>query len=92
MTEDTPQSSKPDPNFDLSKRFVRVTKVRTDGLIEFEFAIGEPDLCVELILPSQAFREFCTAQSVVPAPTTDALAPPLVPPLDRSAAHHGPAR
>lgn len=33
-------------------------------MIEFEFAIGEPELFVELIMPSHAFAEFCAANQV----------------------------
>ncbi len=45
-------------NFDKQKRFVRVrNKVR--GFVEFDFAIGDPSIYIELILPSAAFEEFC---------------------------------
>lgn len=47
------------PPFDPQRCFVRLTQVRADGFVEFEFAIGEPDLAVELILPADAYREFC---------------------------------
>ncbi len=47
------------PTFDPTKRYVRLTQVRADGFVEFEFAIGDPDLAVELILPTDAFRDFC---------------------------------
>ncbi len=45
--------------FDPEHRYVRLTRVREDGFVEFEFAIGDPDLAVELILPAAAYREFC---------------------------------
>jgi phenol hydroxylase P0 protein len=44
--------------------FVRVRHERADGFIEFDFAIGEPDLSVELILPRAAFEEFCAINQV----------------------------
>ena len=47
------------PPFDPAKRYVRLTRVRADGFIEFEFAIGDPDLAVDLILPADAYRDFC---------------------------------
>ena len=44
--------------------WVRVTRRRPDGFVEFDFAIGDPDLSVDLILPSAAFDEFCTVNRV----------------------------
>jgi phenol hydroxylase P0 protein len=49
---------------DTTRRFVRVTETRSDGLVAFEFAIGWPDLCVELLLPAPAFAEFCATHRV----------------------------
>lgn len=51
--------------FDASRRYVRVCQQRADGLVEFEFAIGTPELCVELMMPEGAFHEFCLANSVI---------------------------
>ncbi|PKO94155.1 MAG: phenol hydroxylase [Betaproteobacteria bacterium HGW-Betaproteobacteria-10] len=51
--------------FDTTRRFVRVCEKRADGFIEFEFAIGDPALCVELLLPEVAFHEFCLANEVI---------------------------
>ena len=51
--------------FDLSKKFVRVTQLREDGFVEFDFAIGEVDVYVEMILPAKAFDEFCALNKVV---------------------------
>lgn len=45
-------------------KWVRVTCRRPDGFVEFDFAIGDPDLSVDLILPSAAFDEFCAANRV----------------------------
>ena len=50
---------------DTLPRFVRVKDVTENQLVEFDFAIGEPDLFVELILPKQAFEEFCRTQNVM---------------------------
>lgn len=52
------------PAVDTSLRFVRVTGRRPDGLVAFEFAIGWPELAVELLLPAPAFEEFCAANRV----------------------------
>lgn len=43
---------------------VRVRTERTDGFIEFDFSLGDPDLSVELILPRAAFEDFCRLQRV----------------------------
>lgn len=49
---------------DTTRRFVRVTEVRADGLVAFDFAIGWPELSVELLLPAAAFEEFCAKNRV----------------------------
>ena len=49
---------------DTTRRFVRVIDTRPDGLVAFEFAIGWPDLAVELLLPAQAFADFCATHRV----------------------------
>lgn len=51
--------------FDATRRYVRVCEQRPDGFIEFEFAIGDPALCVELMLPEAAFHEFCLTNEVI---------------------------
>ncbi|WP_424192398.1 phenol hydroxylase subunit [Ampullimonas aquatilis] len=43
---------------DSTRRFYRVKEIRSDGFVVFDFAIGEPDLSVELILPRSAFEAF----------------------------------
>lgn len=45
------------------RRFVRVRETH-DGFVEFDFAIGDPQLYVELILTEAAFKEFCAANAV----------------------------
>ena len=39
--------------------FVRVMAIRRERYVEFQYMIGDPDLCIELILPFPAFSEFC---------------------------------
>lgn len=51
--------------FDPTKKFVRVTELREDGFVEFDFAIGEVEVYVEMILPAKAFDEFCALNKVV---------------------------
>lgn len=53
--------------FDPARRFVRIVEERPDGMVEFEFAVGEPELFVEMILPQAAFVEFCEREGVRPS-------------------------
>ena len=55
----------PGINFDPTRRYVRVCEQRPGSFIEFEFAIGDPALCVELVLPEAAFHEFCLINAVI---------------------------
>ncbi|MCK9984186.1 MAG: phenol/toluene 2-monooxygenase (NADH) P0/A0 [Azoarcus sp.] len=50
--------------FDTTRRFVRVTGARSSGFVEFDFAVGEPELAVEMILTREAFAEFCERNAV----------------------------
>ena len=52
------------PAVDTTLRFVRVLEQRHDGLVAFEFAIGWPELAVELLLPIPAFAAFCATNRV----------------------------
>lgn len=58
----TPPAGRTDADFDPTRRFVRVTGSNAHGFVEFEFSIGSDELCVELMLPPEAFAEFCVAQ------------------------------
>lgn len=49
---------------DVSAKYVRIKEVRADGLVSFEFAIGWPELFVDLLLPRVAFDDFCLRQKV----------------------------
>lgn len=60
-----PQETPVQRQFDAARKYVRVCRQRPDGFIEFEFAIGDPELCVELMLPANAFHEFCLANDVI---------------------------
>nr|WP_314577949.1 phenol hydroxylase subunit [uncultured Pseudomonas sp.] len=48
-----------DTPFDQMPRYVRVRSEPDDRFVEFDFAIGYPELFVELVLPPQAFALFC---------------------------------
>jgi phenol hydroxylase P0 protein len=51
-------------NGDVRAKFVRIKQLRADGLVCFEFAIGWPELFVDLMLPRAAFDDFCVRQQV----------------------------
>jgi phenol hydroxylase P0 protein len=66
--------------------FVRVTGLRREKFVEFEFSVGDPDLTIELILPTAAFAEFCAENQVTmlpPAPDGAAAMDRLGPGLYR---------
>lgn len=46
------------------RKYVCVRDRHPNGLIEFLFAIGDPDLSVELVMPSAAFDDFCATNNV----------------------------
>lgn len=52
------------PACEIKRKFVRVKEARPDGLVCFEFAIGWPELFVDLMLPQSAFDDFCVQQRV----------------------------
>ncbi len=52
-------------HFDPWIKYVKVTGVNLQGFVEFEFAVGTPELYVELMLRPEAFEEFCQAQAAV---------------------------
>ena len=62
-------------NFDITRKFVRVMRTLPNGLIEFEFAVGDPDVAAELVMPKAAFDEFCANNKV--EFMTDVLAKPV---------------
>jgi phenol hydroxylase P0 protein len=50
--------------FDRLPRYVRVRSSDEDTFVEFDFAIGTPDLYVELVMPRLAFQQFCATNHV----------------------------
>jgi phenol/toluene 2-monooxygenase (NADH) P0/A0 len=50
---------------DTNKRWVNVLRKTANGFVEFEFFVADADLCIELILPEAAFKEFCLNNHVV---------------------------
>ena len=54
------------PHFNPSLKFVRIIEQHANGLVEFEFAVGEPELFVELLMAQAQFDEFCVMHGVTP--------------------------
>ncbi len=52
-------------DFDNLVKFVRVRSQANARFVEFDFAIGDPKLFIELVLPQRAFEAFCTTNQVV---------------------------
>jgi phenol hydroxylase P0 protein len=52
------------PAFDVDRRYVRFRELDSMGYVQFDFAIGDPELAVELTLPLAAYQAFCRAQAV----------------------------
>ncbi len=46
------------------KRYVRITNKDRPGFVEFHFSLDDPNLYLEMILPTAAFTEFCQANQV----------------------------
>ena len=55
-----------DAQIDFEWRAIRIAEVRSDGFVSFDFYVGDPDIYAELVLPMEAFREFCAEQGVEP--------------------------
>ncbi|MBK1851280.1 phenol hydroxylase [Marinobacter sp. 1-4A] len=51
--------------FNEYTRYIRVRSAPEDKFVEFDFAIGYPELFVELVLPRGAFKTFCEHNNVV---------------------------
>lgn len=66
---------------DLTRKYVRVLRESADGMVAFEFAIGWPDLAVELAMPRPMFEQFCERQQVQRL-ADDAAGPALGVPQD----------
>jgi len=58
------QASTVRPAFDVNCHYVRLRARRADGYVEFDFAIGDPALAVELTLPEAAYDTFCREHRV----------------------------
>ena len=54
------------PPFNPNLKFVRIIEQHANGLVEFEFAVGEPELFVELLMAQASFDAFCAMHGVTP--------------------------
>lgn len=59
-------SATPAAGWDVSRRYIRVVQEHGNGMVEFEFAVGEPGLFVEMVMPRAQFEDFCAQQGVAP--------------------------
>ncbi|WP_255854907.1 phenol hydroxylase subunit [Marinobacterium rhizophilum] len=46
-------------------KYIRVRSQPGERFVEFDFAIGDPALFVELVMPPRAFEHFCQTQGAV---------------------------
>lgn len=56
----------PTPAFNPQRKFVRIIETHPNGLVGFEFAVGEPGLFVELLMARAQFEDFCALHGVTP--------------------------
>ena len=60
MTAAPSLTTRPSPFSSGPPKLQTVVRNLTDnGIVEFDFIYGDPDLSVELVLPRAAFKEFC---------------------------------
>lgn len=52
------------PTFDVDRRYVRYRELDSRGYVQFDFAIGDPELAVELTLLLRDYQDFCRANAV----------------------------
>jgi phenol hydroxylase P0 protein len=61
----------PDPRppetdgFDLTRCFVRFRALNENGFVEFDFAIGDPSLSVELVMKKADYAQFCETNHAI---------------------------
>lgn len=55
------------------EHYVRVTRTDRRGYVEFQYAIGDPALYLEMILPAAAFAEFCARHQAVRLPALESV-------------------
>lgn len=53
-----------DSRFDVRRRYVRFRELNQNDYVLFDFAIGDPELWIELTLPLHAYNIFCRENAV----------------------------
>lgn len=61
-----PSGSSHPSSFDQLTKYIRVRSEPDARFVMFDFAIGDPSLFVELVLPPESFAQFCANNDVVP--------------------------
>ncbi|KGK41351.1 phenol hydroxylase [Nitrincola sp. A-D6] len=61
----TNTTSKARSSFERLTKYIRVRSDAGARFVEFDFAIGDPSLFVELIMPPGAFEAFCKNNHVI---------------------------
>lgn len=51
---------------DWTQRSIRISEVRGNGFVSFDFIVGDPDIYVEMLLSPEAFSQFCIDQGLKP--------------------------
>ncbi len=64
LPSQNPVGTGPDA-FKRMQKYIRVRSQPGDRFVEFDFAIGDPALFVELVMPPTAFEHFCRTQGTV---------------------------
>lgn len=72
----------------LNRRFIRIRNRRNGGMVEFDFAIGAPEIFVELIMPEPAFDQFCADNHVIDLTGTTPAADAFDVRLSQAQTHH----
>lgn len=55
------------------EHYLRVTHTDRRDYVEFQYAIGDPALHLDMILPPAAFAEFCARHQVVRLPALESV-------------------
>ena len=52
--------------FNVDQCFVRFRALLDNGFVKFDFAIGDPSLNVELVMPKADYESFCALNHAIP--------------------------
>lgn len=66
MSQSAPPADPRPDEWNVERRYIRIVQEHDSGMVEFEFAVGEPGLFVEMVMPRQEFQNFCADQGVTP--------------------------